>query len=413
MGNRHFIVIGAGIVGISTALYLQKDGHRVTVIDGRDPGEGTSKGNAAVIATESCIPVATPGILWDVPKMLMDPLGPLAIRWAYLPKIAPWLLRFVANSGEKRVEQISITLRSALVQALAAHKELAALANQSMMIKDTGWLGVFEKDEKFQSYQWDLALQKRRGVNFQVLKKEEIRQFEPSLQPIYNHAVYYPENSFVTDNFALVQRLANHFAANGGKIVKADVTGFEIGADGPTAVKAGGQSYPCDAVVVAAGAWSKKLSAQLGHTVPLDTERGYHVTLPNAQKRPRMPLYSGDHSFAITPLDVGLRFAGTVELGGLEAAPNYARAQKLMNHGKRMFGELDETGRSDWMGFRPSMPDSVPVISQGGRFKNTYFGFGHGHVGLTLGPVTGRIIADLVAGRDPGLDMQPFRIDRF
>jgi D-amino-acid dehydrogenase len=151
----------------------------------------------------------------------------------------------------------------------------------------------------------------------------------------------------------------------------------------------------------------------LGHKVPLDTERGYHVTLPNAQKRPRMPLYSGDHSFAITPLDVGLRFAGTVELGGLEAEPNYARAQKLMNHGKRMFGDLDETGRSDWMGFRPSMPDSVPVISQGGRFKNTYFGFGHGHIGLTLGPVTGRIIADLVAGRDPGLDMQPFRVDRF
>jgi D-amino-acid dehydrogenase len=180
MGNRHFIVIGAGIVGISTALYLQKDGHRVTVIDGRDPGEGTSKGNAAVIATESCIPVATPGILWDVPKMLMDPLGPLAIRWAYLPKIAPWLLRFVANSGEKRVEQISITLRSALVQALAAHKELAVLANLSLMIKDTGWLGVFEKDEKFQSYQWDLALQKRRGVNFQVLKKEESASSSPA-----------------------------------------------------------------------------------------------------------------------------------------------------------------------------------------------------------------------------------------
>ncbi|WP_374382875.1 NAD(P)/FAD-dependent oxidoreductase [Dongia sp.] len=413
MGNRHFIVIGAGIVGISAALYLQKDGNAVTVIDGRDPGEGTSKGNASVIATESCIPVATPGILWDVPKMLMDPLGPLAIRWAYLPKIAPWLLRFIANSGEKRVEQISIALRAALVQALAAHKELAGLAGQPLMIKDTGWLGVFESDKKFEGYQWDLALQKRRGVDFQILRQEEIRQFEPSLQPIYRHAVYYPENSFVTDNFALVQRLAQHFVASGGKIVKADVTGFSFGPDGPNAVEAGGETYVCDAVVVAAGAWSKKLTAMLGHKVPLDTERGYHVTLPNAQKRPRMPLYSGDHSFAITPLDVGLRFAGTVELGGLEAEPNYARAQKLMNHGKRMFGELDETGRSDWMGFRPSMPDSVPVISQGERFKNTFFGFGHGHIGLTLGPVTGRIIADLAAGRDPGLDMAPFRVDRF
>ncbi len=413
MGNRHFIVIGAGIVGISAALYLQKDGNSVTVIDGRDPGEGTSKGNASVIATESCIPVATPGILWDVPKMLMDPLSPLAIRWTYLPKIAPWLMRFIANSGEKRVEEISIALRAALVQALAAHKELATLAGHPLMIKDTGWLGVFETDKKFESYQWDLALQKRRGIDFKVLKQEEIRQFEPSLQPIYRHAVYYPENSFVTDNFALVQRLAQHFTANGGKIVKADVTGFSFGPDGPNAVEAGGESYVCDAVVVAAGAWSKKLTAMLGHKVPLDTERGYHVTLPHAEKRPRMPIYSGDHSFAITPLDVGLRFAGTVELGGLEAEPNYARAQKLMNHGKRMFGELNETGRSDWMGFRPSMPDSVPVIARGVRFKNTFFGFGHGHIGLTLGPVTGRIIADLAAGRDPGLDMAPFRIDRF
>lgn len=413
MSNRHFIVIGAGIVGISTALYLQKDGHRVTVIDRGDPGEGTSKGNAAVIATESCVPVATPGILWNVPKMLMDPLGPLAIRWSYLPRIAPWLLRFVAASSERRVEQISITLRSALVQALSAHKELAALAGQSLMIKETGWLGLYETDDKFKKYQWDLDLQTRRGVKFQVLKQEEIRQFEPSLQPIYRHAVYYPENSYVTDNFALVQRLAQHFTGAGGTLVKAPVVGFEIGPDGPRAVRAGGQSYPCDAVVVAAGAWSKKLSQQLGHSVPLDTERGYHVTLPHAQKRPRMPLYSGDHSFAITPLDVGLRFAGTVELGGLDAAPNYARAEKLMIHGRRMFGEMDETGRSDWMGFRPSMPDSVPVISQGGRFRNTYFGFGHGHVGLTLGPVTGRLIADMVAGRDPGLDLQPFRIDRF
>jgi D-amino-acid dehydrogenase len=413
MSNRHFIVIGAGIVGVSAALYLQKDGNRVTIVDGRDPGEGTSKGNASVIATESCIPVATPGILWDVPKMLVDPLSPLAIRWSYLPQIMPWLLRFVAASGEKRVEQISIALRSVLVHALAAHKELAALADQSLMIKDTGWMGVFETDKKFDSYQWDLALQKRRGVDFKILKQEEIRQFEPSLNPIYRHAVYYPENSYVTDNFALVQRLANQFVANGGKIVKADVTGFEIGAEGPTAVKAGGQSLPCDAVVVAAGAWSKKLTAMLGHKVPLDTERGYHVTLPNAQKRPRMPLYSADHSFAITPLDVGLRFAGTVELGGLDLPPNYDRAQKLMNHGKRMFGELDETDRSDWMGFRPSMPDSVPVIARGERFKNTFFGFGHGHVGLTLGPVTGRIIADLAAGRDPGMDMTAFRIDRF
>ena len=406
-------MIGAGIVGCSAALWLQRDGHQVTIVDGRGPGEGASKGNASVIATESCIPVATPGILWDVPKYLKDPLGPLAIRWSYLPKLAPWLLRFVASSGEATVENTSIALRALLVEALAAHKELAAAAGVRDIIQETGWLGIFETDAKFQSYQWDLDLQKRRGVKFEILKAEEIRQFEPSLQPIYKHAIYYPENSYVLDNYRLVRTLAEDVTRNGGRVVVDQIEDFEIGADGPKAAIGKQGRYPFDAVVVAAGAWSRNLSAKLGEKVPLETERGYHVTLPNAQKRPRMPLYSGDFSFAITPLDIGLRFAGTVELGGLDLPPNPARNDVLIKHGRRMFGELDETGRSDWMGFRPSMPDSKPVIDRGRRFKNTFFAFGHGHVGLTLGPITGKLIADLVNDRKPGIDLKPFAVDRF
>src|SRR5688572_23464590 len=339
---KHVVVIGAGIVGCSTALWLQRDGHRVTIVDKKGPGEGTSFGNASVIATESCIPVATPGILWDVPKYLSDPLGPLAIRWSYLPKLAPWLWRFVGSSGEANVEQISIALRTLMVEALAAHKELAKAAGCGDIIQDTGWLGVFESEAKFQSYQWDLELQKRRGVKFDILKPEEIRQLEPILQPIYKHAVYYPENSYVLDNYRLVRTLAEDVARNGGRVVVDQIEDFEIGADGPKAATGKHGRYPFDAVVVAAGAWSRNLSTKLGEKVPLETERGYHVTLPNAQKRPRMPLYSGDFSFAITPLDIGLRFAGTVELGGLELPPNPARNDVLIKHGRRMFGELDE-----------------------------------------------------------------------
>ena len=413
MPQSHIAVIGAGIVGVSAALHLQRDGNAVTLIDERNPGEGTSRGNAAVVAVDSVAPVATPGVLWDVPKYLMDPLGPLAIRWSYLPKIAPWLLRFVAASSPRRVEEISIALASILSRATAVHRDLANGIGEASMLRPTGWLGVFESDRKFESYQWDLDLQKRRGIPFQVMRREEIRQFEPSLQPIFRHAVFYPENSYVADNFRLVRELAALFAKNGGAIVKARATGFVFGPNGPTAVQTGDGIIACDAVVVAAGAWSKPLTAMLGHAVPLDTESGSHVTLPNAQKMPRLPLYSGDHSFAVTPLEIGLRFAGTVELGGLEAPPNYARAEILMKHGRRMFGDLDETGRSDWMGFRPSMPDSLPVISRGKRHANTYFAYGHGHLGLTLGPITGRLIADLVAARDPGVDLTPFRIDRF
>jgi D-amino-acid dehydrogenase len=413
MSEQHIAVIGAGIVGVSAALHLQRDGHRVTLIDERNPGEGTSKGNAAVLAIDSCAPVATPGVVWDVPKYLMDPMGPLAIRWSYLPKLAPWLLRFIAASKPARVEEISIALRSILIRATAVHRDLAQAIGEATILRETGWLGVFESDAKFASYQWDLDLQKRRGVEYKVMAQEEIRQFEPSLQPIFRHAVYYPENSYVLDNFRLVREVAALFAQNGGTITKSRVTGFDFGPQGPKAVKTESGSIACDGVVVAAGAWSKKLTAMLGHKVPLDTERGYHVTLPNAQKMPRLPLYSGDHSFAVTPLEVGLRFAGTVELGGLEAPPNYARAELLMKHGRRMFGELNEEGRSEWMGFRPSMPDSLPVISQGRRHPNTWFAYGHGHLGLTLGPVTGKIVADLVAGRDAGFDLKPFAIDRF
>jgi D-amino-acid dehydrogenase len=413
MPPSHIAVIGAGIVGVSTALHLQRDGLTVTVIDERNPGEGTSRGNAAVVAVDSISPVATPGVLWDVPKYLMDPLGPLAIRWSYLPKIAPWLLRFVAASNPRRVEEIATALASILGKATEVHRDFAQAIGEASMLRPTGWLGVFESDKKFQGYQWDLDLQKRHGIEYQVLKQEEIRQFEPALQPIFRHAVYYPQNSYVADNFRLVRELAALFAKNGGTIVKAKVTGFGFGANGPNAVNTTDRSIACDAVVVAAGAWSKKLTGMLGHSVPLDTERGYHVTLPKAQKMPRMPLYSGDHSFAVTPLEIGLRFAGTVELGGLEAPPNYQRAEILMKHGRRMFGDLDETGRSDWMGFRPSMPDSLPVISRGKRYANTYFAYGHGHLGLTLGPITGKLIADLVAGRNPGIDLSPFRIDRF
>jgi D-amino-acid dehydrogenase len=418
MPPSHIAVIGAGIVGVSTALHLQRDGLTVTLIDERNPGEGTSRGNAAVLAVDSVQPVATPGVMWDVPKYLADPLGPLAIRWSYLPKIAPWLMRFIAASAPKRVEEISIALASILSRATDVHRDFAHAIGEAAMLRETGWLGVFESDKKFEGYQWDLDLQKRRGVDYQVLRQEEIRQFEPSLQPIFRHAVYYPQNSYVADNFRLVRELAALFARNGGAIVKAKVTGFGFGPPnendgGPNAVNTTDKSIACDSVVVAAGAWSKKLTGMLGHRVPLDTERGYHVTLPNAQKMPRMPLYSGDHSFAVTPLEIGLRFAGTVELGGLDLPPNYARAEILMKHGRRMFGELDEKGRSDWMGFRPSIPDSLPVISRGKRYANTYFAYGHGHLGLTLGPITGKLIADLVAGRDPGVDLTPFRIDRF
>src|SRR5215468_579173 len=412
-GPRHIAVIGAGIVGVCTALYLQRDGHRVTLIDRLGPGEGASKGNAAVIAAESCVPVATPGILWRVPGMLLDPLGPLAIRWRYLPKLAPWLWEFVKVSSPRRVEEISKALRPLLVQAVDSYVPLLKSAGLEDILRRTGWLGVYESDKKFATAQGDLALQRRRGVRMEVLPAEEIRQFEPSLAPIYRHAVYFPENAYVTNNYRLVQTLAESLVRNGGTLLKEEVRDFALGPRGPTHVITDKGRHAADSVGLTAGAWSKALAVKLGHRPLLDTERGYHVMFPNPGVMPRLPIYSGDYSFAVTPLEHGLRFAGTVELGGLEAPPNYARANVLLERGRRMFPGLGESGKTEWMGFRPSMPDSVPVISGSAKHPNAFFTFGHGHVGLTLAAVSGRLIADLVAGRDPGLDMRPYRIDRF
>jgi D-amino-acid dehydrogenase len=408
----HVGIIGAGVIGVSTALYLQRDGHSVTIFDPNGPGEGTSFGNASVIAGGSAEPVAMPGIIWRVPGMLLDPLGPLAIRWRYLPKLLPWLAQFVLASRRGRVEEISKALAALSKESMGAWRTLTGDIGIDDMIRENGWLSVYRTDKSFADAKTELDLLKRRGMEFEILKKEEIRQFEPTVGSQFEHAVWHREHAHTVDNFALVQKMAQHVAAKGGKFVREKTLDFVLGPDGPTHVVTSGGRHAVDAVVVAAGAWSKNLAQRLGHWVPLETERGYHVMLPHAGVAPRMPIHMADHGFVATPLAGGLRFAGTVELGGLDLPPNWRRAEMLLKHGTRVFPDIDTSDRRYWMGFRPSVPDSVPVISRGAQHANTWFAFGHGHLGLTYGAVSGRLIADMMAGRDPGIDIEPYRIDR-
>jgi D-amino-acid dehydrogenase len=410
---RHFAVIGAGIIGVSTALYLQRDGHRVTLIDFRGPGEGASMGNAAVIAAASCEPVAMPGVLRRLPGMLTDPLGSLAVRWQYLPRLTPWLVCFLAASRPSRVEAISIALRELSTRCRDALGTLTTAAGIGDMIRDTGWLSVYRTHNSFVEAAKELELQRRRGVRFELLERDEIRQAEPSLAPIFERAVYYPEQSMTVNNFRLVQRLAEDFASRGGTLLREMVRDIDYTQDGPRAVVTDGSRHPVESIVVAAGAWSRELTLRLGHRVPLDTERGYHVMLPEPGVMPCRPIHIVDFGFVATPLEYGLRFAGTVELGGLSAPPNWDRARILLERGRQVFPGLREDGATRWMGFRPSLPDSLPVISGSPSLPHVYFAFGHGHLGLTNGALTGRLIADLAAKRDPGLDMRPYRVDRW
>jgi D-amino-acid dehydrogenase len=286
-------------------------------------------------------------------------------------------------------------------------------AGISDMIRRSGWVSVYETEAGFNKYAPQLELQRRRGVNLEVLPAEELRQLEPGLAPIFCRGVFYPDVAHTVNNFRFVQELAAAFVRLGGEIRRDTVVGFEQGEGRVRSVVTPAGPLACSGVVIAAGAWSKALTAMLGSRPPLDTERGYHLTLPHGDAGLRLPVYSTEKGFVCTPLENGLRIAGTVELGGLEAAPNWQRAEILYQNASRWFPGLDRRDESRWMGFRPSMPDSLPVISLSPRHRNAIFAFGHGHIGLSLGARTGDLVAALLAGRDPGIDMKPYRADRF
>ena len=414
---RSVAVIGAGAIGLSCALYLQRDGRQVTLIDPRPPGTATSFGNAGGVVTNGCVPTAMPGILSKVPGMLMDPLGPFTIRWRYLPRLAPWLLRFVAASRPSQVERISIALADLTSRVTEPWRELAAQAGVAERLRPVGWLRVYDSDAGFAATAPGRALMDRRGLPYEVLNQDELRQLEPALAPIFRHAWFQSDCSYVTNPGRVLEAFAATFAARGGRILQARVTGFEngpsAGQDGLHRVLTDQAAEPAEAVVLAAGAWSKALARQLGATVSLDSERGYHIMLPTPERNLRRPVLWGEKAFVLGPMEEGVRLNSQVELAGLDAPPDYRRIRSLLPLAKRMLPGLELEERSIWLGFRPSTPDSKPVIGPVPGRPGVFLAFGHGHLGLTLAPLTGRLIADLLAGRDPGFDLTPFRADRW
>lgn len=411
---RQVAVIGAGVVGMSTARYLQRDGANVTVIDPLPPGRGTSFGNAGGIAATEVVPLSLPGTVRRVPKWLLDPLGPLTIRWSYLPRLAPWLWRFWRAGSLEKVEAASRALASLLAHVYDDYEPLLAEAGIRDILHRRGCISLYQSEESLAHDALEWRLKEERGIRVERLSSDEIRQMEPDLAPIFKTGMFMPDWSHVADPYRVVAGIAEAFLKHGGVTKQGRVASFEIGSEGPVALMTdGGERIAFDQVVIAAGAWSHKLTAMLGSKVPLETERGYHTTLPNPGVTIRRMLHSAEGGFVLTPMSMGLRLAGTVELGGLEAPPNYDRAKVLVTRAKRFLPKLDASGGSEWMGYRPSLPDSLPVISGSPRFANVFYAFGHGHLGLTEGATTGRIVSDLAAGRPPRIDLTPFRIDRF
>lgn len=413
MTRSDIAVIGAGIVGVCCALYLQREGFKVTIFDDREPRGAASASNAGIISSGGCVPVGTPGVLRRVPKMLIDPLAPLAIRWRYLPRIAPWLLRFVQASRPARVEAISIALKGLLDHVFDSYEPLWKSAGADELICPNGLLYGYESDAAFAGAQAGLALRRRRGVTFEILSASQVRELEPAFAPVFRHGVFYPKTAFTTDPRALVSRLADDFLRQGGHLVRGRVDDVDIGPDGPRALETSTGRRPVQQIVLAAGAWSRRLAARLGSRVPLDTERGYVVNLPRSGVAMKVSFISGDHDFAVTPMRHGLRVSGTVELAGLTAPPNLERARRLVDLAGRLFPKLKTDDAEQWMSFRPSMPDSLPVISRSPRHASVFFAFGHGHGGMTFAGITGKLIAELITDRPTTVDVSPFRVDRF
>lgn len=410
----HVTVIGAGIVGVSSAAFLQREGFAVTIVDRLDPGFGTSFGNAGSVSPSAILPVAMPGMMKKIPGWLLDPLGPLTIRWSYLPWITPWLLKFLRHATKDEVLRIATAMRSLMETVFEDYADILGDDAFRKLIRRNGCLYIYENREELQAARWSLDLRRNLGAKMEEIGGDDIRQLEPALNRRFDLGIFAPENGSTIDPHMLVRAIAEQVRSNGGTIVKADVKDVEIGPDGPVALETTQGRMRVDRIVLAAGAWSSPLARRLGAgSVPLETQRGYHVTFPDPQIDVRRTVMWNKRSVFVNPMNCGLRIAGTVELAGLDAAPNYARADALAGIAAEMFPDINSEKQSKWMGHRPCLPDSLPVIDRSPRFTNTIFAFGHQHVGICSGGPTGRHVASLMAGRTPRIDLSPFSATRF
>ena len=411
--RRRFTVVGAGIVGVCCGYALLRDGHRVTLIDRDEPGRGCSFGNGGIIQIGASVPVATPGMLRQVPRMLLDPNGPLVIRWPCLPRLAPYLLRFIASARPELVERISIAIAALLDGAIDAFRDSLGAANALDAITGTGELYVYQSEAAYQGARAAHDMRRRRGVWVENLTANEVRQLVPAIGPSVRRGVFLPDCMTAANPYHLTTRLVDAFRRDGGVVHRETLRDIEIGPDRRLTLLTDAGRRGTDGLVLATGAWSRQWAAKLGTRIPMDSERGYHVMLSDPGVELRVPVISGDHRFGITPMAGGIRVAGTAELASLDAPPNYRRAEMMLPLARSLLPDLRVESRDNWMGHRPSTPDSLPVIGRAPDFPEAFFAFGHGHLGLTLGPITGKLIADLAAGRPSPLDMEPYAAERF
>jgi D-amino-acid dehydrogenase len=407
------VVIGAGIVGVAAAVWLQRGGHEVVLIDRAGPGEGASYGNGGVLASSSIVPVTVPRLIPKAPVMLFHPDRPLFLNWRYLPRLTPWLIRYLLHCRADEAKRIAAALHPIIGDSLADHQALAAGTAAEKWIVPADFVFAYRNRGHFAHDAFDWSLRRAYGFSWEELEGDAFKAYDPIFSNRLGFAARLPGHGRIADPGRYVRDLAAHVEANGARIIKAEVDDI-VRSDGRVVgVRADGDTIPCSAAIVAAGAWSGALTKKLGLNAPLESERGYHLDLWDANTMPRSPTMISAGKFVATPMGSRLRLAGIVEFGGLNAPPSRAPFALLLRSIKAAIPGIAWEWAEEWMGHRPVLTDSIPVIGEAPGARGAFLGFGHHHVGLTGGPKTGRLLAQLVAGQRPNVDMAPYAPGRF
>jgi D-amino-acid dehydrogenase len=402
------IVAGAGIVGVSCAIWLQRAGHDVTIVDRAGPASGTSHGNAGVLAACAIVPVTTPGLIWKAPGMLFDKDAPLFLKWSYLPKLIPFLAKYLSYTTDKHVDHYAAAMTTLMHDSVDQHLALAKDTPAEAFIGTEDYCFGYATKAAFDADSYAWGKRKAAGYAYDVMDGATYAQYDPAYGNAFETVVRCKNHGRITDPGKYVQALADHFVGQGGRLDIQEITDVDVKDGEITALKTKNGDLTADRIVFALGPWSKKIAHKLGVKVPFESERGYHVEFINPSQMPKSPMMIASGKFVMTPMDGRLRAAGVIEFGGLEKGPSRAPFDMLRRQVAQLMPNLKYDDVVEWMGHRPAPADSLPVIGANDAHGKSYSAFGHQHVGLTGGPKTGRIIADLIDGKKPNIDLAPF-----
>ncbi len=413
MSNIKIAIIGAGIQGVCNALFLQKKGFQVTLFDRDEPGNAASYGNAGHFSPYASLQLNRTDILSDVPAMLLSSRGPLALKWNYIPKMIPWVTRFILNSSKSKMMHTAKYMHQILDLSLDAFDELFQDIDLEGLVEKNGIIYVWEK-KSLKSRDLEINIRKELGVEQQILKPKDIHDLEPNIKPFYHGGVFYKYARHARNPKKILIKLFENFLSKGGKFLKLNIQDLDFDENKPV-LRSEAQRFIFDKLIIACGAFSKKLTDKLHEKIPLDTERGYHIHFKNHENLLSRPVVWSDRGFGITPMEQGLRVVGTVEFGGLNNPLSKSRIKNLILNAKEMLNGIppEEIHEDEWLGFRPTLPDFLPVIGPSKNYENVYYSFGHHHLGWTLGAISGKIISKMIANEKTNLDLQPYSSLRF